>query len=156
VDFHSLKQRGVHGLIVDLDNTLVRYDQDAVCPGLQAWMAKARASGLSLCILTNNHREERVTGFARSLNTDALARAGKPRRRPFRKAMRRMGTTPGTTAVIGDQVFTDVLGGRRAGLYTILVRPSGDREFIGTRCMRIIEHLVLTYFVKKGMVTMSR
>lgn len=144
------------GLIVDLDNTLVGYDQEVAAPGLQEWMQKARDAGMALCILTNNHRRERVTGLARSLGTQVLARAGKPRRRPFRRAMQRMGTAPGTTAVIGDQLFTDVLGGKRAGLYTILVRPSGDREFIGTRLVRVIERQLLKYFAKMGMVTMPR
>ncbi|HAI21356.1 MAG TPA: YqeG family HAD IIIA-type phosphatase [Clostridiales bacterium UBA8153] len=156
VDFGRLQERGVCGLIVDLDNTLVGYDQVVPGPGLQEWMQRARDAGMALCILTNNHRRERVTGLARSLGTEVLARAGKPRRRPFRKAMERMGTAPGTTAVIGDQLFTDVLGGKRAGLYTILVRPNSDHEFIGTRLIRVIERRMLRHFVKAGMVTMPR
>jgi HAD superfamily phosphatase (TIGR01668 family) len=137
-----------------LDNTLVGYDQQVVAPGLLEWMQKARDAGMILCILTNNHRRERVTSLARSLGIEFLARAGKPRRRPFRRAMQRMGTAPGTTAVMGDQLFTDVLGGKRSGMYTILVRPNSDREFIGTRLVRIIERQLLRYFARTGMVTM--
>jgi len=72
-----------------------------------------------------------------------IARARKPRRRSFRRAMELMGTKPETTAVIGDQLFTDMLGGNRLGLFTILVTPISKEEFIGTRFMRFLEKLIL-------------
>ncbi|MEW6523085.1 MAG: YqeG family HAD IIIA-type phosphatase [Bacillota bacterium] len=156
VDFQSLRSRGVRGLIVDLDNTLVHWNQYVAGPELQLWFEQARAADLAVCILSNNHHVQRIAGFAHSLEADFLARAGKPRRRPFKAAMDLMGTTPETTAVIGDQVFTDVLGGRRSGLYTILVRPRSEREFVGTRCMRVIERHILRYLVKVGLVTAPR
>ena len=72
-----------------------------------------------------------------------MSKAGKPRRRAFLRALEVMGSSAEETAVIGDQVFTDILGGNRMGLFTILVVPINKREFIGTRVMRKFEIMVL-------------
>jgi predicted HAD superfamily phosphohydrolase YqeG len=56
-----------------------------------------------------------------------------------------LGTSPGETAVVGDQIFTDVLGGNRLGLLTILVMPISPKEFISTQLVRKLERMVLRY-----------
>jgi HAD superfamily phosphatase (TIGR01668 family) len=76
----------------------------------------------------------------------------KPRRRAFRRALHIMELTSQETAVIGDQIFTDVLGGNRLGLYTILVTPISEKEFIWTRLMRKLERFVLNYLKKRNML----
>lgn len=141
IDFSRLYRRGIRGLVVDLDNTLVPWNQREVTPAVAAWFRRARAAGMALCIVSNNH-DHRVQGFADSVGAARIARAGKPRRRAFFRAMAAIGTHAGSTAVIGDQVFTDILGGNRLGLYTILVKPVGKHEFWGTRLVRRLEDLV--------------
>jgi hypothetical protein len=74
----------------------------------------------------------------------------KPRREGLNRAMAAIGTTPPNTAVIGDQIFTDVLGGNRTGLLTILVRPIGKREFIATRISRALERLLFWFLRRRG------
>ena len=99
----------------------------------------------------SNNKKVRVSNFGRILGVPAIS-ARKPRRRAFREAMRIMNTRPETTAVIGDQIFTDVLGGNRLGLYTILVVPLSKQEFIGTRCMRHLERVVLKILARRNLL----
>ncbi|MDD3705135.1 MAG: HAD hydrolase-like protein [Clostridiaceae bacterium] len=73
----------------------------------------------------------------------AVYKAIKPSKTAFRRAMKLMNSVPANTAVIGDQIFTDVLGGNRLGLYTILVAPISDKEFIWTRIIRKLERHIL-------------
>ncbi|NMA92200.1 MAG: HAD hydrolase-like protein, partial [Firmicutes bacterium] len=81
--------------------------------------------------------------LAGELGIPAIWYAIKPRRGAFRRAIKEMGLRPGQVAVIGDQIFTDILGGNRLGLYTILVTPLCEIEFIWTRLIRRLESLVL-------------
>jgi HAD superfamily phosphatase (TIGR01668 family) len=138
INLEGLYADGLRGLIVDLDNTLVPWNEPAVPAALAAWVARARRLSFGLCVVSNN-RAPRVDAFADQLGLPRIAEAAKPRRRAFREAMRIMGTAAETTAVIGDQLFTDVLGGNRLRLYTILVLPLAEREFWTTRWVRRLE-----------------
>ncbi len=81
--------------------------------------------------------------LAAALGLPAVTGALKPRRGALRRALSVMGTAPETTALVGDQLFTDILGGNRLGLYTILVRPQSRKEFVLTRLVRRVERAVL-------------
>jgi HAD superfamily phosphatase (TIGR01668 family) len=142
IDLGALDARGICGLILDLDNTIVPWGAWCAAPELAPWIAAARELGFGLCIVSNNSGA-RVRHLADALGLPAVTSALKPRRRALRRALRLLGTTPETTALIGDQVFTDILGGNRLGLHTILVRPQGSREFPATRLARLAERLVL-------------
>jgi HAD superfamily phosphatase (TIGR01668 family) len=125
-----------------LDNTLVAWDDPLPNQRLIAWLKGAQAKGFSVYIVSNNSRD-RVQKFARAFGVPAISKAIKPRRGAFRTACEAMGVEPKEAAIVGDQVFTDVLGGNRLGAYTILVVPVSDREFFGTKIMRMLERLVL-------------
>lgn len=143
IDFDHLRGKGIRGLIFDLDNTLVRRDCDCVPDYVVNWLGALQESGFGLCIVSNNG-QERVRRLTAPLAIPAVHRAVKPLSYPFLKGMGILGTTPGQTAVIGDQIFTDVLGGNLQGMYTILVVPMEGKEFIGTRLIsRPLEKLVL-------------
>lgn len=141
VDPSALRARGIRGVILDLDNTIVPWGAWDVPAALGPWIAAARSAGLRLCIVSNN-AGARVAHLAAALDLPAVPGAWKPRRRALRRALGLMGTAPDATALIGDQVFTDVLGGNRLGLHTILVRPQARREFVLTRLTRLAERLV--------------
>lgn len=140
---------GIRGLILDLDNTLVQWGQPDPGEGLAGWVEGVRGAGLCACILSNNS-PTRVSRFCQPLGLPGIPSATKPLGRAFRSAMTVLGTGPGETAVVGDQVFTDVMGGNRAGLYTILVDPMGEREFFGTRLVRRLEALWLGHLRRSG------
>jgi uncharacterized protein len=141
IDLAALRARGIRGVILDLDNTIVPWGAREVGLRLPTWIAEARAADLRLCIVSNN-RGSRVTAIADRLGLPVVTWALKPRRRAIRRALVVMGTTPDATALVGDQVFTDILGGNRLGLHTILVRPQSQREFILTRLVRLLERLL--------------
>lgn len=141
IDLDRLVERGVRGLILDLDNTLVGWDQPLASAELLHWLADVKQRRLQTCIVSNN-MGERVEKFSRHIGVMAIAKAAKPRRRAFRQAMQRMGTGRHETAVVGDQIFTDILGGNRLRLFTILVRPLNEREYWTTHLVRRIERVV--------------
>jgi len=154
VDLAALRERGVTGLVIDLDNTITRWDAPEPTDALATWFAAITRAGMRACILSNNF-EARVRAFADSLGVPAIHRASKPKRRAFRRAMDEIGTSPGETAVIGDQLFTDVWGANRLGLYTVLVRPMSRREFAGTRLVRIVERLALRLLSRRGLIRLE-
>ena len=119
----ALTARGITLLLADLDNTLVPYRVPSPTPELAAWRDRLKEGGVELFLLSNSRRPGRAQSFARELGIPFLGRAGKPGRRGFAAAMAQMGRTPEQTAIVGDQIFTDILGGRRAGVTALLVRP---------------------------------
>jgi HAD superfamily phosphatase (TIGR01668 family) len=142
VPLERLRQQGIRALIVDLDNTITCWQSSAVGEEARAWFRKVQNQGFAVCLSSNN-------GYARGapvaslLGVPLVPNAVKPRRMAFRQAMEILGSSPDETAVIGDQIFTDVLGGRRLGLFTVLVCPLSPREFITTRLLRRLERLVM-------------
>ncbi|MDA8234970.1 MAG: YqeG family HAD IIIA-type phosphatase [Clostridia bacterium] len=146
IDPVELQKRGIKGIVFDLDNTIITWGSRSFSPQVMEWFSHLKKMGFHLCILSNN-TSGRVRGLARVLGVPAIPRAVKPRKKAFKKALRILGTSPEETAVIGDQIFTDILGGNRLGLYTILVFPMSRKEFIGTKMVRKLERFVLK---KKG------
>jgi HAD superfamily phosphatase (TIGR01668 family) len=142
VPLEHLARRGIKGLIIDLDNTVTQWGRATLDAQVQDWFKNLKTYGMGACLLSNN-RQKRVQVIAQDLGVPAIFRAGKPRARAFLQAMELLGTSPAETAVIGDQIFTDVLGGNLLNLYTILVVPLDKKEFIGTRVIRLVERIVL-------------
>ncbi len=150
VDPRLLRRRGIRGVVLDLDNTLAGWKSTRPTREVKAWVQRLRGSGIGAVILSNNGRG-RVEDFAGWLDVPFIPHARKPSARGFQKAMAVLGTTPQSTAVIGDQVFTDILGGNRVGLFTILVTPLTRQEFFGTKAVRHLEDVVLHHFERGGL-----
>ncbi len=144
LDTDHLQTLGIKGIITDMDNTLVPWSDRTVHPRLSAWFAELKKKNFKLFIVSNNSKD-RGGQLANELAIPAIWYAVKPRRRAFREALNKMQLPPEQVAVIGDQIFTDVLGGNRLGLYTILVVPLSEKEFIWTKLMRLFERQVLNY-----------
>lgn len=146
-----LSSRGIKGIIFDLDNTILPWKAKKLTPDEILFIEQLKGHGFKMCIVSNA-LDRRVRSLLDPLCIPAISRARKPRRTPFRHAMEIMGTAPGETAVVGDQIFTDVFGGNRLGLYTILVTPVSRREFIGTKMIRFLEKRILKRMVKRGLI----
>jgi uncharacterized protein len=143
IDPRALVQQGVRGLVLDLDNTLAPWRSVLVPSEVVAWVADVKEAGLLATIVSNAASDGRVRPVASQLGIPYVVRAAKPLAGGFMKAMKLMRTDPVGTAVLGDQLFTDVLGGNRLGLYTILVDPLSQREALITRLLqRPLERLV--------------
>jgi hypothetical protein len=140
IDLEALWGRGVRGIVLDADNTLCAWGwaHATVEEPVRAWVAQAKALGFRLCIISNG-RPGRVGEVAAAIGLPCVARARKPFRRGFLQALTLLGTAPETTAAVGDQLLTDVLGGNRAGFHSILVPALSTREFAGTKLNRLVE-----------------
>jgi uncharacterized protein len=149
LDCGKLAELGLRGLIFDLDNTLVKWKHDELAPEVLAKIAQLKASGFRICLLSNA-RQHRAAAVADRLQVAFIAPAAKPRKGPFKKALEILGTGPEQTAIIGDQLFTDICGGNRIGLHTIWVRPLAEQEFVWTRLVRRLENLVAGRLRRKG------
>ena len=143
ISVEQLVRDGIRGLIIDLDNTMTPWNDVNVGPKVAEWFIKVKDAGIQACVVSNNKKRQRVAVVAERVGIPFVFRATKPRRKAFKAGMDLLGTGQKDTAVIGDQLFTDILGGNRLGLYTILVIPINDHEFIGTRLMRRAERLLV-------------
>lgn len=123
ISVEALARRGIKLLLADLDNTLVPYGVPLPDQKLINWRDELAAYGITLFVLSNNRHENRPRIFSEGLEVPFIGHAGKPGTHSFLKAMEDMRVTKEQTAIVGDQIFTDVLGGNRAGISTILVKP---------------------------------
>lgn len=134
---------GIRGVILDLDNTLTPWKSVHLSLEIIDWIAQLHATGVHCCIASNAASARRVQPVADQLGIAWITRACKPWPHAFRRAMAVMGTAPDTTAVFGDQIFTDIFGANRLGLYTVLVEPVSSQEALVTRVIqRPLERLV--------------
>lgn len=133
-----LKEKDIRFLILDVDNTLIPYEETEPRPSVRAWLDSLKAAGISVAFVTNNHKPRLLT-FNETLGYPAFANSAKPFRRNMKKAMRAMGADPAHTANMGDQIFTDVWAGRRMKLFTVLVPPIKDKRDPFTRFKRWLE-----------------
>jgi len=122
-----LKERGIKLLLMDLDNTLSPYGEHRPTVALRNWLDALKKAGIEPFILSNN-RGDRPKKFAGSLSLDYSGHSGKPSIRGLKAVLERKGIDREQAAIIGDQIYTDILCGRRAGVYTIAVRPIDMRN----------------------------
>ena len=142
VSLDDLEKRGFRGIIVDLDNTLVGYGLRDLADVDRAWVARARERGFRICLVSNNFtgRVERISG---ELGVPGISSALKPLPRGFLAALKVLETPRSATVVVGDQLFTDVLGAKFLGLHAILTEPLVAQDWLGTRVLRTLERFLL-------------
>ncbi len=142
VPHEELEAAGIRGLIIDLDNTLLGFRETELGEEHLAWVRRAQERGFALVMLSNNFTQ-RVTSVADQLNVTCIPNALKPLPFGFLRAIRRLNLPRHAIAVVGDQLFTDVLGGKLCGLYTILTEPIESKDFAITRMFRFFERMML-------------
>jgi HAD superfamily phosphatase (TIGR01668 family) len=152
IDLTALKERGIKGIITDLDNTLIEWDRPSATPELIEWLKKLQDKGFKLIVVSNNN-SSRVGSFADPLGIPFIHGAKKPFHKAFKLAQQQMNLDPQQVVVIGDQLFTDVLGGNRLDLFTILVLPVAQSDGFFTRFNRRLEKIALRIMRKRGMIT---
>jgi len=115
--------RNIRVLLLDLDNTIAAYHAQYPDEGIISWSADMKSAGITLFIVSNSRRESRVKRFAETLDIGYVHRARKPFARVMRSVLKGLNAAPGSAAMCGDQIFTDILGGSASGALTILVEP---------------------------------
>ncbi len=117
----ELRRIGVRALLLDIDGTIARTCDPEPSPAVVEWARALQAGGVTLFILSNNKHPARVRLFGERLRCGYIHLAHKPRRAGFLQALAAVGCPPGEAALLGDQIFTDVLGARRCGLKALRV-----------------------------------
>ena len=142
IDPRELRMRGIRGAIVDLDNTLVGFRTLAPLEEDALWVARAKQADVRVLVLTNNSTPW-AAQVAKDLGVPCIPRARKPLPQGFRRALKVLELEPHEAVVIGDQLFTDVLGAKLAGLEVILVDPLVRHDPWNTRPLRWLEQIVM-------------
>ena len=141
IDFEKLYEEGIRAVIFDIDNTLVPHGAPAD-DRAKALFARLKKIGYQCCLISNN-QEPRVKMFCDAVDAEYIYKAGKPNPANYREAMKRMHTDEKNTLFVGDQIFTDVWGANKAGIYSILVKPIHPKEEIQIVLKRYLEKVVL-------------
>ena len=144
IDFEQLYKEGYRGVIFDIDNTLVPHGAPADKRSVGLFR-RLRELGYESMLLSNN-KEPRVKMFNDAVHSRYIYKAGKPSPKNYRRAMELMHTRPDTTMFVGDQLFTDVWGARKAGIKTWLVKPIHPKEEIQIILKRRLEWIVLFFY----------
>lgn len=147
IDFAALQKQGILGLILDIDNTIEPYFVPEPSAAVKDKLQEIDQLGLPVFIVSNGRRE-RVERFNQDLRYPYICHAGKPSPKGFLAAVRTLGIDAGRIAVIGDQIFTDVLGGNRLGMYTILVGQVSPKDEWMTAVKRPLEKIVWVFYRK--------
>ncbi|ADZ83453.1 YqeG family HAD IIIA-type phosphatase [Cellulosilyticum lentocellum] len=147
IDLLQLKKNGIRGIIFDIDNTLVPYDEVEPNTKIIDFFEMLRKNGFIITLVSNN-TEDRVVKFNEKLKVFALHKSHKPLTRNFIKALRMMKCEKNEAIIVGDQIFTDVFGGNKAGIQTILVRPVSDKDEWKTKIKRGVERRIISKYEK--------
>lgn len=152
-DIHpaDLSAKGITAIITDLDNTLVPWRRYNIAEDVIQWLAELETAQIKICIASNTLHTSRLQKLAEEMRIPFVDRVRKPWVGGFLRAMQLMQSSREQTAVVGDQIFTDVLCGNRLQLHTILLRPPiAKEEFFWTRVLRRIENVLINFLQRKG------
>lgn len=144
----QLAKHNIKGVITDLDNTLIAWNNPDGTPELRAWLKTMKDAGIPVVILSNNHHG-RVKRVADQLGVLFTSDAKKPSRRGFRRAIDMLGVSQDEVVIVGDQLLTDVFGGNRLGIRSILVMPLVETDLVWTLLNRKIEKFLFKRIEKK-------
>ena len=147
ITMEILNKYNIKGLILDIDNTLIDYDKN-LPEEFITWCKNLKEQGIKMCILSNTNKKYKVEKVAKELNLEYIYFAHKPSKKGFYKAKELLKLKEKTIATVGDQVFTDVWGGRRCNMFTILTKPIDKRDILITRIKRPFENIIIKKYLK--------
>ena len=148
----TLRSSGVTLVLADLDNTLVPYEEALPSPALTAWKEALEKNGVALFVVSNSRKSRRCPDFCAALGVGCVRHAGKPGVKGFREALEKSERQPSEALMVGDQIFTDILGANRAGIKKVLVKPIAWGKNPG----RILRYAAETPFRLWGRLRMKR
>ena len=137
-----LAEKGITALVLDIDNTLTTHDNPIPDAGVADWLAQNRREGIQMIVLSNN-KPHRVEPFAKILGLDYIADGAKPLKKGYQRCARALQIPCEQLCMVGDQIFTDIWGARRAGCKAVLVSPIQREGMLFFRFKRFLERIVL-------------
>lgn len=148
INIEFLQKNKLKALILDLDNTLIDYNKN-LSDSIIQWAKELKGQGVRLYILTNTNDKQKVENVSEKLGIPYEIFAKKPLKRGFLKVQKILNIKPENIAVVGEQIFTDIIGGNRCNMYTILVDPICNKDYWYTAWKRPIENKIKNKFVNK-------
>lgn len=143
-----LKKNNLSGLILDVDNTLIDYYRNML-DGVEKWCDKIKEEGIKCIILSNSNKKDKVESVAKKLDIEYIMFAKKPFKSGFKKALELLQLEPSQVAVVGDQLFTDVLGAKRMNMFSILVKQVDEKDIFITKVKRPIENAIMKKYLNE-------
>lgn len=148
INIEFLKKNHIEGLILDVDNTLI--DLNRKMPeGVDKWVEKLKEAGIKFCILSNSNQIDKIGAVAQRLNIPFIHFAKKPLKSGFEKAKKVLQLKEENIAVVGDQIMTDVIGANRSKMFSVLVKPIKEKDYLITRIKRPIEKIIINQYLKQ-------
>lgn len=141
IDEKFIRENHLRGFILDLDNTLSMHGSPAAEQGVCEWLEQMRELGMKLMVLSNNTKK-RVEPLAKELGLDFIAFGCKPLTIGISRALRKMRLPKKSVALVGDQIFTDIMGGNLKRMPTVLVEPFHMEDKITFKVKRRLENIV--------------
>ena len=148
ISIELLEKNNIRGIILDVDNTLIDYDR-VLLDGVEEWINTVKSAGVKCIILSNSNKLDKVKKVAETLNIDYIYFAKKPLKGGFKRAKEKLNLENSEIAVVGDQIFTDIIGANRSKMFGILVNPIAKKDIWITRLKRPLEEMVVKSYVKK-------
>ena len=137
-----LNKYNINSLILDVDNTLSTHHGQVLTDGLEKWLELMRQNGIKMTVLSNSN-SKRLEPFAKKIGLDYISLGLKPLPFGFWRALKRLGSKRKDTAIVGDQIFTDIVGGNCVGLKTILLTPIKPETSLRFRSKRKLEAILI-------------
>ena len=147
ITINFIEKYNLKGLILDVDNTLIDYYKK-MPDGINEWAEEMKKAGIKLYILSNSNKKEKVEAVAKKLNIEYINFAKKPFKTGFLKIKKIMDLNSENIGVVGDQIFTDVLGANRCKMFSILVRPIDEKDIFITKFNRFLEKIIIKKYLK--------
>jgi HAD superfamily phosphatase (TIGR01668 family) len=142
IDVELIRNKNINNMIIDIDNTLSSWGSISPDPSVCSWINNVKECGFNICILSNSSNK-RIRKYCSGIDVVFVENVHKPLKSSFIKAMKLLGSSKDNTCVIGDQIFTDIIGGNSCGLFTILVDPVDKRELFFTKLVRKLQNKIL-------------
>ena len=147
ITIEFLKKNEIKALILDVDNTLIDYDRKLEDSTIK-WAEELKKQGIKLYILSNTNKKDKVQEVAKKLKIEYEYFAKKPFKTGFKKVQTKLQEEAKNIGVVGDQIFTDIIGGNRCKMFTILVEPIAEKDIWITMLKRPIENAIKKQYIK--------
>lgn len=150
IPYSVIRNDDIRLILMDMDNTLIDYKADYT-KNLRKWIKEMKSKGVKLYIVSNSFTEKKIRRISKELGLQYYYKAGKPSKKGFKKVLEQFpDIKKEQTLMIGDQIFTDVWGGNRFNIKTLLVKRINKKETILSGCKRPLERLILNHYYKKN------
>lgn len=148
ISIELLNKNNIKGLILDVDNTLISLDKKMPA-GIVEWVKNVKANGIKICILSNSNKIDKVEAVAKLIESPYIFFGKKPLKSGFLRAQNILKLKTENIAVVGDQIFTDVIGANRCKMFSILVKPIEEKDYLITKIKRPLEKMIIKAYQKK-------